>query len=149
MLGLLRGNNKIMGQILLIWGFPFYLIVLEMLFRGVSGLDVSSFIGPAIATAGLSFLLPLTKPKEYTNLISEDLLKAVKENGGEVVNVNDQKLIPFVWIAILCGFITWFSASFVSSSIPNEKIYLVPVHFVVGLINYCIAAILTIAKERA
>ncbi|TQP18278.1 hypothetical protein FLL94_19550 [Vibrio cholerae] len=137
-----------MGQILLIWGFPFYLIALEMLFRGVSGLDVSNFIGPAISTAGLSFLLPLTKPKEYYDLVSEDLLKAVKEKGGEIVNVKDQKLIPFIWIAILCGFLTWFWSSYVSSNSPKEQFHFLPLGVAVGLINYSVAAIFTIAKEN-
>lgn len=137
-----------MGQILLIWGFPFYLIVLEMLFRGVSGLDVSNFIGPAIATAGLSFLLPLTKPKDYSDLVSDELRVAVQETGGEIVNIKDQRLIPFVWIAILCGFLIWFWASIVSSITPNEQFYFLPLHVAVGLINYCVAAILTIVKEK-
>jgi hypothetical protein len=137
-----------MGQVLLIWGFPFYLIVLEMLFRGVSGLDVSNFIGPAIATAGLSFLLPLTKPKDYSGLVSTELKDAVHQVGGEIVNVNDQRLIPFVWIAILCGFLTWFWASSVSSSAPTAQFGFMPLHVAVGLINYCIAALFTIVKER-
>jgi hypothetical protein len=137
-----------MGQILLIWGFPFYLIVLEILFKGVSGLDVSNFIGPAIATAGLSFLLPLTKPKEFTNLVSEDLFKAVQENGGEIVNIKDQRLIPFIWISILCGFLTWFWASYVSSSTPAAQFHFLPLHIAIGLINYSLAAIFTIAKEK-
>jgi hypothetical protein len=137
-----------MGQILLIWGFPFYLIALEILFRGISGLDVSSFVGPAIATAGLSFLLPLTKPKDHKNVMSAELLLTIQELGGEVVNEKDQKLIPFVWISILCGFLTWFWASYSSASSPNEQFYFLPLHVAVGLINYCLAGFLTIVKEK-
>ena len=138
-----------MGQAILIWGFPFYLIFLEMIFKGISGLDVSSFIGPAIATAGLSFMLPLTKPKDHSQLFTIDVLEAIKNNGGEIVNLADQKLIPFIWIFILCGFLIWFWTSSVSSGRPNSMFYFVPLHLAIGLINYCIAEMLTIMKERA
>jgi len=137
-----------MGQIILMWGFPFYLIILEFLFRSVSGLDVSSFIGPAIATAGLSFLLPLTKPKLHTELFSANLLEEVLGSGGEIVNIKDQRLIPFIWISILCGFLIWFWSSFVSSTSSNAMFYFIPLHIAIGLINYIIAAAFTLAKER-
>ena len=138
-----------MGQTILIWGFPFYLIALEMIFKGISGLDVSSFIGPAIATAGLSFMLPLTKPKGHSLLFSNEVLETIKNNGAEIVNIKDQKLIPFIWISILCGFIIWFWTSSLSSGKPDSMFYFVPLHLAVGLINYCIAAMLTVMKERA
>lgn len=137
-----------MGQIILTWGFPFYLIILEIIFKGISGLDVSSFIGPAIATAGLSFLLPLTKPKDHAGIFSEEVIAEIESGGGEIVNIKDQRLIPFIWISILCGFLIWFWASLVSSLSPDQTFYFMPLHVAIGLINYCLAAALTLMKEN-
>jgi len=50
-----------MAYYILIYGFPFYLIAFEALLRNLFQLDVIGFVGPTIASAGLSFLLPLTK----------------------------------------------------------------------------------------
>lgn len=139
-----------MGQIILIWGFPFYLIVLELLFRGVSGHDTSAFVGPAIAAAGLSFLLPLTQPK--TKTLSDSLhgraQELIEANGGVVVNVGDLRLLPFVWIAILIGFLVWFWSSQISLTATSETFLLIPSHIAVGGINYLMAAILSAIKGR-
>ena len=125
-----------MGQIILIWGFPFYLIVLEMLFRGISGLDTGAFVGPAIATAGLSFLLPLTKPKTLQESLHGRTLALVEANGGTVVNTNDQKLLPFIWLSILIGFLVWFWSSHVALTSLNTSILFIPEHIAIGFINY-------------
>lgn len=137
-----------MGQIILNWGFPFYLIVLELIFRGVSGLDTSSFIGPAIATAGLSFLLPLTKPKEIGNALNGRTLSVIEANGGVVVNSNDQNLLPFVWLSILIGFLVWFWASHIALSTPQNTFLFAPTHIAIGFINYILAAILSAIKGK-
>ena len=137
-----------MGQVILNWGFPFYLIVLELLFRGVSGLDTSSFIGPAIATAGLSFLLPLTKPKALSESLHGRTLALVKSNGGVVVNSNDQNFLPFIWLAILIGFLVWFWASQVALTAPSSTFFSIPAHVAIGFINYLMAAILSAIKGR-
>lgn len=135
-----------MGQIILNWGFPFYLIVLEMLFRGVSGIDTSTFIGPAIATAGLSFLLPLTTPKTIQESLHNRTLALIEANGGTVVNTNDQKLIPFIWLSILIGFLIWFWSSHVALTSPNASLLFVPQHVAIGFINYFLAAVLSALK---
>ncbi|MDX7648070.1 hypothetical protein [Aeromonas caviae] len=137
-----------MGQIILNWGFPFYLIVLEVLFRGATGLNTSAFIGPAIATAGLSFLLPLTKPKELSEALHGRTLALVESNGGVVVNSNDQNLIPFIWLSILLGFLVWFWASHVASTAPTNEFWFLPEHVAIGFINYLMAAILSAVKGR-
>lgn len=137
-----------MGQLILNWGFPFYLIVLEVLFRGVTGLDTSSFIGPAIATAGLSFLLPLTKPKSLSDSLHGRTLALVQSNGGVVVNSNDQSLLPFVWLSILIGFLIWFWSSNLALTKPTNAILFLPTHVAVGFINYLMAAILSAIKGR-
>lgn len=138
-----------MGYLLLVWGFPFYLIILEIIFRGVSGLNTSEFIGSAIATAGLSFLLPLTRPKEIGEEFSTEVLEAVRGKNGTLVNSSDQHLIPFIWLLILIGFLVWFWASYLSQKNPADTILgFVPINMAVGFINYFVAAICTAIKHR-
>ncbi|MCO7205322.1 hypothetical protein [Pseudoalteromonas sp. CnMc7-37] len=137
-----------MGQIILNWGFPFYLILLEVLFRSVTGFDTSSFVGPAIATAGLSFMLPLTKAKELESSLHGRTLAVVNSNGGVIVNLKDQALIPFVWLSILLGFMVWFWASNTSLKSPTDTFLFFPTHVAIGLINYVVAAVLSAVKGR-
>ena len=137
-----------MGQLILNWGFPFYLIVLEVLFRGVTGLDTSSFIGPTIATAGLSFLLPLTQPKNISDSLHSRTLEVVQSNGGIAVNSNDQALLPFIWLSILIGFLIWFWSSHLALTNPADTLWFLPTHVAIGFINYLMAAILSAIKGR-
>lgn len=136
-----------MGHIVLIWGFPFYLIVLEAIFRTISGLDVSSFVGPAIATAGLSFMLPLTRPKTISASVPSELLKVVEESGGVIIDRNDYKFIPFVWIAILGGFLIWFWASITAAESPHAMLLFIPVSVSIGFVNYLVAGMLAMIKQ--
>lgn len=134
------------GQIILNWGFPFYLIVLEMLYRGVSGQNISSFVGPTIATTGLSFLLPLTQPKKCEESLHSTTVEVVEKNGGIVVNRQDQRLLPFIWLSIFIGLLIWFWASHTASTAEEETIWFIPKHIGIGFVNYILAAILSAIK---
>lgn len=136
-----------MGQTILTWGFPFYLVILEMIFREVSGLNTTAFIGSAIATAGLSFLIPLTRPKDARDLFNISIARIILENGGTVVSKRDQQLIPIVWISILMGFLVWFFASYVALKEPDARYLYIPKHMAIGLINYLLAAAFTAIKR--
>ena len=48
---------------ILVYGFPFFLVLLERILRDLFQLDSKAFIGPAIASAGVVLLLPLIAPK--------------------------------------------------------------------------------------
>ena len=137
-----------MGQNILTWGFPFYLVILEMIFRAVSGLDTTIFIGSAIATAGLSFMIPLTRPKNAYDLVDDSIAKLILESGADVVSSRDQQLIPLIWISILVGFLIWFFASHIALTEPTSKIFFMPKHMAIGLINYLLAAIFTAIKRK-
>jgi len=47
----------------LIYGFPLLLLLFEWGLRSLLAVDSWGFTGPTLAAAGLSFLVPLTKPK--------------------------------------------------------------------------------------
>ena len=130
-----------MGQILLIWGFPFYLILVEAGFRSITSIDVTSFVGPAIATAGLSLLLPLVFPKDVMHLFSEHMTRKLKENNVIVINRKDQNLIYVVWVAVAFGFLVWLYSSYTALIFPKESIgiigmVVIPKHMAIGSVNY-------------
>lgn len=137
---------------LLVWGFPFYLILVEALFRAGTGTDTKSFIGSAIAAAGLSFLLPLTKPKDVAASVEPEIAAKIKAAGGTIFSHRDQQLIPLVWIFILAGFLVWFAAAREAQVRPSKNFIdwplVVPTHFAIGFFNYLIAAILTGVKSK-
>ena len=47
----------------LVYFFPLILIAFEWGLRTILKIDSSGFTGPALAAAGLTFLMPLIKPK--------------------------------------------------------------------------------------
>lgn len=147
-------------HILLEWGFPFYLVCIEALFRSASEIDTSGFIGPAIAIAGLSFLLPLTRPKRIPEeTINSDYYRefqaSIRNNVISVglTNSNDEIVVKIAWISILFGFLFWLWSSSISLSNPTDTLNIigilkVPFHVAIGSINYILAAFLTGWKSR-
>ena len=136
-----------MTHTLLIWAFPGYLIIIEMIFRGISGLDTTGFIGPAIATAGLSFLLPLTKNKDASDIVSKVTADSVANLGGVIVSRKDLVFVPIVWLLILFGLLIWFGSCYYSLKTPKVYFISIPMHIVLGAINYITAAICSGIKK--
>ncbi len=56
-----------MAKRILIYGFPFFLLLIETLMRKALGLNSEGLIGPALAAAGIATLLPLTTPHNRNN----------------------------------------------------------------------------------
>jgi hypothetical protein len=131
---------------LLHWGFPLYLIVVEMIFRAYSHEDTMGFIGPTIATAGLSALMPLTKAKPPSTPLSPSTLQALQSRGLMPVSAADQNLVVVVWLTIISSFFVWFWSCYVSLKEPGAVFLFVPKHITIGLINYFTAVILSALK---
>ncbi len=129
---------------ILSYGFPIYLIGVEMLFRFVTGVDTSSFIGPTIAAAGITFLIPLTVPKPVTLPIESQTL--VIPDGYELVSSRDSEFIKFTWIFILIGTLIWMSACTVSLRYPDWDLWVFPGHLCVGIVNYVISLLFSWIK---
>jgi hypothetical protein len=125
----------------LIWGFPFYLIVLEIIFRASFHQDSTAFIGPTIATAGLSSLIPLTKPKEQFIRLSSATRDALERLNIVPISEFDLGFTAFVWVVILGALLVWFWSCNASLSQPTELVCKVPKQIAIGLINYLAAVI--------
>jgi hypothetical protein len=144
-LGLLQ---KTMAYSILEFGFPLFLVVVELLARSAVHIDATAFIGPAIATAGLVFMIPLMKPKSLSG-VDPKILEEVRRRGGQIVSTADQAFIVLVLGCILGGFIVWLWACETSTVAPTDNLfYPVPKHAAIGFINYIAAVVCTAIKSR-
>nr|WP_256833682.1 hypothetical protein [Pseudomonas oleovorans] len=125
----------------IIYGFPLILVAFESGLKFLMQYDNTSFAGPALSAAALSFLLPLTKPK-----ILE--IKIPEHPNAIVTTIGDRKLVGFVWILVFLYLFAWASVCYLSVQSPTLKIWLLDLAFVIGLTTYLISLILTFAKEK-
>jgi len=134
-----------MGYNFIIFGFPLYLIFFEMLFRAFSQIDTSSFIGPTIGAAGLSLMIPLVRPKSVE--LNEEEQEMIKKHNLSIKFIADERLINFIWVAVIIGILIWYWSCATSFVEPKETIWIFPKHFIIGMANYVIGLILAIYKE--
>jgi len=94
---------------LIIFGFPFLLIAFESLFRGLMHADTLNFMGPAIASSGLSILASNIKPKPVT-LSDHKIVEALKNSDIKVMvrHPKDELIIAISWLVLLIGMGVWF-----------------------------------------
>lgn len=125
------------------YGFPIYLICFELLFRSISTIDTSSFIGPALASSGLSLFISVLKPKEVR---LESNIQPLPE-GVQVYYQKDQKLILASIICLLIGLMMWYWTCIFSLTKANHTLWIFPTHLVMGFGVYLIGIILSSIKE--
>ena len=126
---------------ILIYGFPLTLLLFEWGLRVMLTVDSSGFTGPALAAAGLSFLMPLTKPK-ITELAGNTPKKMV------MMSKADSVLIPIVWMFVFIFLFSWSFACYVSIKFPNDHTFGFNSHLVIGSLVYLASLILTGIKEN-
>jgi len=128
---------------ILVYGFPIILALFEWGLRVILKLETIGFIGPTFAAVGLSFLMPLTRPKKieikvdipgYDNVI--------------VTKPADQTLISFIWILILLYLFAWSSSVYISVRQPNLEVFGLPTHVTIGICAYAVSLVLVAVKEK-
>jgi len=123
----------------LIYGFPLTLLGFEWGLRTMLSVDAFGFTGPTLAAAGLSFLMPLVKPKQR------------EINGHEkyvAVSKTEIRFIPILWLFVLIFLFSWSWSCYVSLKLPLDKTLGLPSHFTIGSAVYTISIILTAIKEK-
>lgn len=133
-------------------GFPIYLIAFEFMLRNLFKVEISSFIGPSLASSGMGFLLECIKPKKITppNDIA-DLLKALPE-GYIFRDTRDERRVILSWVYIvICSAVWVYICSISISPKPQDgsNIYSSNYLLTIGLgtLNYVIGTTLLFAKE--
>lgn len=125
----------------LIYGFPLVLLIFERGLRTILHVDSMCFTGPTLAAAGLSFLVPLTKPKQ-TAVAVEDYGKVTIMTGFET------QFIVFVWLLVLGYLFCWSWSCYESLKCPNHQIFGMVSHLFIGICAYAGSLIMTFIKEK-
>ena len=89
---------------ILIYGFPLILLLFEWGLRSLLVVDSSGFTGPTLAAAGLSFLVPLTKPKTLN-------IQVTGAQNVVVTSKADNQFVAATWILVL-AFLFYLLVSF-------------------------------------
>lgn len=126
---------------ILIYGFPLVLLLFEWGLRSLMAVDSSGFTGPTLAAAGLSFLVPLTKPK----------ILNVQVTGAQNVVVTsraDNQFVAATWILVFAFLFVWSSSCYASIKYPDHKIWGFSTHLLIGAGAYLISLVMTFVKEK-
>lgn len=126
---------------ILTYGFPLILIAFEWGLKFLMSQATTSFAGPALAAAALSFLMPLTQPKK--------LQVEVPEHPNLIVTSHaDNQLIGFVWLLVFAFLFCWAWTCYLSVQNPAPKLWLLDQSLAIGLIVYTSSLVLTLVKEK-
>lgn len=134
---------------ILMYGFPFFLILIESILRGTYSLKSQPFIGPTIAGAGVAFLLPLIVPKKKDFHISENIKRKLKEKGITIISRRDKVLIEVVWLFIFLCTALWAYSVLLSCRSPQINWWLWPSSLYPAIFCYLSGVLLYEIKEVA
>jgi energy-converting hydrogenase Eha subunit G len=124
---------------ILIYGFPLTLLGFEWGLRTMLEVNSSGFTGPTLAAAGLSFLMPLIKPK---------MRKIPGHDGVVAISTAEAAFIPLLWLFVFVFLFSWSWSCYVSIKMPDHKILEFDSHLVIGGALYIISLVLTAVKEK-
>ncbi|NTW21798.1 MAG: hypothetical protein HGA42_20485 [Nostocales cyanobacterium W4_Combined_metabat2_030] len=102
--------------------------------------DSSGFTGPTLASVGLTFLVPLTKPKEVQ-------LEINNQKKVMVTSRRDSNFVVVTWLFILLFLFAWEASCYFSIKSPKEQFIGMSLHFLIGLLTYLVSLIMTGIKE--
>lgn len=125
----------------LIYGFPLILIAFEWGLKFLMSQATTSFAGPALAAAALSFLMPLTRPKVIE-------VEVPGHPQAIVTSPADNQLIAFVWLLVFAYLFGWAWSCYLSIQNPAPKLWLLDQSLVLGIGTYTFSLLLTLIKEK-
>lgn len=125
----------------LTYGFPLVLLLFEWGLRAGLKVDASGFIGPTLAAAALSFLIPLTRP-------AEQRFGTIQSRRVIVTSRFDSNFVAFTWLLVLLCLFAWAAACYFSLVTPTEKTLWFSTHVTIGGAAYIVSLVMTSFKER-
>jgi hypothetical protein len=130
-----------------IWefSFPAILVLFEWGLRQIVGVNAWEFMGPTLAAAAVSFLVPLTKPKwEPSPVGARELARARA--------VWDEDFVSIMHVFILLFLFAWLATCYVSLMFSNKVVGVgsrdIPLHIIFGALLYFISLVFTWMKEK-
>ena len=134
-----------MSNRVLIYTFPFFLLVMEWLLRVSLAIDSREFVGPTIAAAALGLLLPLTGLKNREFALSDRTKRQIEALNAVVVPKRERILIDIVWLTILGSLVIWGCCLVFACKPDHNPTKISPVYY--GLGSYFIAVIFSEIRE--
>lgn len=125
----------------LIYGFPLLLLLFEWGLRVLIQVDSSGFTGPTLAAAGLSFLMPLTKPKQLN-------IQIPGNPNAIAISRTDTQFMAFTWMVIFGYLFLWALTCYTSIKLPMNKVFSITTHLFIGSCAYVFSLVMTFVKEK-
>ncbi|UTV28956.1 hypothetical protein [Photobacterium atrarenae] len=125
---------------LIVYGFPIILVSFEALLRNLVNVDTFGFVGPTLAATGISFLVPLTKLKEF-EFETDEGERWVK------VSKRDQVFVNLMWLFLFVSLFIWFWICTLSIQSSPVLFLGFPAQILAGAGLYVFSIILSTAKE--
>lgn len=122
------------------YGFPAILVVFEWGLRRVLQVDDTGFLGPTLATAGLTILAPLTRPKTLS-------VSVPGRDDVVVISKRDHIYVGVCWLFVLGYLFVWAGTCFASIRHPSHVTMAMPTHFLVGIAAYVLSLVMVAIKE--
>lgn len=123
------------------YGFPLILVAFEWGLKFVMKVENTSFAGPALAAAALSFLMPLTKPKVIEVNIQGHPNTFLTTN-------RDSQIVGFTWILVFAFLFLWAISCFLTTEVPIRKIWKLDMPFAIGAGVYLFSLVMIWIKEK-
>jgi hypothetical protein len=133
--------RRVLVHAIVVYVFPFILLLFEWGLRTVIGVDASGFMGPTLAAAALSCLLPLTKP---TSMVTQ----TVQARKVVLIVAAEVNFIAGTWLLILIELFVWSGTCYLSLTHPDRLLWAIPLHTLVGAAAYVLSLLMIIAKEQ-
>ncbi|WP_134082391.1 hypothetical protein [Thiohalophilus thiocyanatoxydans] len=125
---------------LIVYGFPIILVSFEALLRNLLNVDTLGFVGPTLAATGISFLVPLTKLKEF-EFETEEGERWIK------VSKRDQVFVNLMWFFLFVSLFVWFWVCTLSIQGSSFIFLGFPAQILAGAGLYIVSIILGAVKE--
>ena len=134
---------------LTIYAFPAFLLLVEHIFRTISGIDTMKFMGPTLASSGLSFLITLLNPKQPTVQLSQTFKDEMRDKKLKVVLKKDDNLTGLAIFFIFVLIAAWIITLYLSSKTSVTIWWFIPDYLAVGLFSYFIGVSISAIREVA
>lgn len=126
---------------LITYGFPLILVAFEWGLKYIMKVENTSFAGPALAAAALSFLMPLTKPKVLQ-------MNIPGHPNSFLTTTRDSQVVGLTWILVFVFLFLWTGSCFLTTEQPIRKLWVLDMPLAIGGAVYVVSLIMTWAKEK-
>ena len=132
---------------ILIYGFPLFLLFLEWLLRLALHLESAWFIGPTLAGIGIGFTLPLTQPRERSELLQTSTRGVLHRHGLLVFSRKDWFWVELAWVAVFVFVACWCGSFYLSARPQSGAYWQFFVSLGLGALNYGVAVWLSVKRK--